>query len=100
MNTEEPALGMPAWPLLMSTDLGARYLTLSTGSFRGLLRRAGIRPVDLGLGVVRWRRADLETLVSSLPARSSDSLRGAEPSFDLALEAAAQRRSRPRKAGL
>lgn len=61
---------LPNWPILMSTALAARYLSMDENSFVQVTRRAGVRPVDLGLAMVRWRRGELDRLVNDLPATS------------------------------
>ena len=88
---------MPAWPALMNSETGALYLELSVGSFRGLVRRSGIRPVDLGLGLVRWRRSDLDALVSALPARGpTDAEAPTTSAFDDALARSAAKAAGPK----
>lgn len=47
--------------------MAARYLSLDEGSFALVVEKAGVRPVDLGLPLIRWRRTELDRLVGSLP---------------------------------
>jgi len=83
---------MPAWPALMDAATGALYLEISPASFQALVRRAAIRPVDLGLGVVRWRRSDLDDLVARLPVRGGGTQADVSPpSFEDALARSATR---------
>ncbi len=61
---------LPNWPILMGTPMAARYLSLDENSFALVTQRAGVRPVDLGLAMVRWRRPELDRLVGSLASSS------------------------------
>ena len=105
MSLEERRAEMPAWPLLMGASTAALYLEIAERSFRALARRAGLRPVDLGLGVVRWRRDDVDALVAALPRRGAandDPAAGAglDPAdaFDAAIARSALRSfARPRR---
>lgn len=64
------AAALPDWPTLMDEATAAAYLGMSGDTFRGFMARKGVRPVDLGgPRLTRWRRADLDRLVDSLPAR-------------------------------
>ena len=58
---------LPNWPILMATAMAARYLSLDENSFALVTQRAGVRPVDLGLAMVRWRRSELDRFVNNLP---------------------------------
>lgn len=99
MHTDNQLARMPAWPLLMNAAIGALYLGLSPASFLGLMRRCGVRPVELGLGVVRWRRSDLDSLIGALPYRGELAPQGpSAPDFDAALARSAQRRPTRRRA--
>lgn len=62
----------PDWPALMSVEKAAAYLDISEKTFAALAARNGVRPVETGFRVLRWRRRDLDQLVDSLPARSTD----------------------------
>lgn len=66
---EEPPL--PNWPILMGTSMAARYLSMDENSFVLITRREGVRPVELGQSMVRWRRTELDRLVASLPSASA-----------------------------
>jgi len=59
----------PDWPAALTTGHAADYLEIGVSSFLALARREGVRPVPLGLAVTRWRRADLDELLSRLAAR-------------------------------
>lgn len=92
MSRLERLAEMPAWPILMNAETGALYLEISQASFQALVRRIGVRPVDLGLGVVRWRRRDLDELVTGLPVRgAANPDQPTTPDFDTALARSAQR---------
>jgi excisionase family DNA binding protein len=52
----------------LATELAARYLSLDERTFALVVEKAGVRPVDLGLPLTRWRRTELDRLVGSLPA--------------------------------
>lgn len=65
-----PLEPMPNWPALMTTDLAARYLSVDEHSLRMVALSHGVGPVDLKVDLERWRRADLDRLVRSLPMRS------------------------------
>lgn len=88
---------MPAWPALMNAATAALYLEMSPSSFLGVARRKGLRPVDLGLALVRWRRSDLDELIGTLPFRGEDHQAiGGPADFDDALERSARRAVRRR----
>jgi hypothetical protein len=57
---------LPNWPAVMTTQRAARYLDISENSFRALAKREGVRPLDLGMVAMRWRRADLDNMVDRL----------------------------------
>jgi excisionase family DNA binding protein len=61
----------------MSTAMAARYLSLDENSFALLTQREGVRPVELGLSMVRWRRTELDRLVSALPTASTRPIKDA-----------------------
>ncbi len=71
---------LPNWPILMGTAMAARYLSLDENSFALLTHREGVRPVEVGLAVVRWRRTELDRLVAALPTTST------RPAFDVKSE--------------
>jgi excisionase family DNA binding protein len=70
LPAHEPPL--PNWPILLGTVLAARYLSLDEHSFGIVAAKAGVRPVDLGLPLIRWRRSELDRLVAKLPNSTSD----------------------------
>jgi hypothetical protein len=86
---------LPNWPRLMDTQMAASYLAVGESSFRALAARGGIRPVDLGLSVTRWRREDLDGLVDKLPARGADC--GITDTFEVDVAEAALERVRRRQ---
>ena len=57
---------LPDWPALMSAEMASRYLSLDENSFAIVCAAAGAHPIDLGLDLRRWRRRDLDKLVSAL----------------------------------
>lgn len=62
-----------AWPALLTTELACAYTCLGEMSFRLLARKGDVQPVECGgLAVTRWRRADLDRLIDSLPARGAE----------------------------
>jgi hypothetical protein len=66
---------LPDWPAMMKTDAACAYVSLSESSFQALAASNGVRPVDLGpLRGVRWKRADLDRLIDSLPNRDGGSV--------------------------
>lgn len=74
MTATDRLVALPDWPALMSIEIACDYLDLSATSFRFLTRMAGVRPVDChGLALARWRRADLDRMVDSLPPRGGPS---------------------------
>jgi hypothetical protein len=60
---------LPNWPALMDARLSAAYCDMAESTFRALAALRGVRPVDLGLSVTRWRKRDLDALIDSLPTR-------------------------------
>lgn len=58
---------LPNWPLLMTTSLACRYLSLDEDSFQHLANASDVRPVELGLSVIRWRRNDLDRMIAKFP---------------------------------
>ena len=81
----------------MAIETACAYLSLSPKSFRWVAARQGVRPVDLGMAVTRWRKADLDALLDNLAARGAElapeALSALDPA-DLALERAARRARR------
>lgn len=81
---------MPAWPALLTTELACAYTTLSASSFRAFAKLNRLEPRECaGLAVTRWRRADLDALIDSLPARGAEMPADAPPEtapVDLALQ--------------
>jgi len=57
---------LPNWPILMSTDMAARFLSVDELTFALVAERSNLKPVNLGVPLVRWRRAELERLVAKL----------------------------------
>jgi hypothetical protein len=88
---------LPHWPAVLDTALAASYLALSESSFRIVAARAGVQPVELGLSVTRWRRADLDALIDRLPHRGEATTGSPESDQDEA--AAALERVRRRAGG-
>jgi hypothetical protein len=66
---------IPNWPVLMTTEVACAYVSLGEQSFRFITRKRSVSPVDCeGLAVTRWRKADLDRLVESLPVRGAQVL--------------------------
>jgi hypothetical protein len=60
---------MPDWPAMMELEMALAYTRLGEDSFRSLLSRHGVRAVDLGNSLVRWRKADIDAMIDRLPLR-------------------------------
>ena len=56
------------WPVLMSLDVSALYLSVDHSTFLRLALEHCVQAVDVGLESPRWRKADLDRLVRRLPA--------------------------------
>ena len=65
---------MPNWPELMDLETASSYLSLSPSSFKVVSGRADVRPVDLGLRLLRYRKLDLDRMVHSLAGRGASRL--------------------------
>jgi hypothetical protein len=65
-----PAPIPPAWPALMDLATALAYCTLKEDAFRSVTGRQGVRPVDLGMSCVRYRRADLDAMLDKLTMRA------------------------------
>lgn len=100
----------PAWPALLTTDLACAYTQLSEQSFRWLANQRGLKPADCaGLAVTRWRRADIDRMIDSLPERGGEmepqepgegrSATLPPPASDPAADALARAAERVRKSG-
>ena len=59
----------PDWPVLMSPEMAARYLSLDVAGFRDVAQTGGLAPAELGLELERWRKADLDCFVAQLALR-------------------------------
>jgi hypothetical protein len=88
----------------MDERTAAAYLGLGLSALRALLRRMGLKPLELGPRSRRWRRSDLDEMIARLPltrkALFGDSCAEDETGVDLALAAVErrlQRLQRPRK---
>ncbi|MDR3510683.1 MAG: hypothetical protein P4L73_03555 [Caulobacteraceae bacterium] len=81
-------MSTPDWPALMSVEKAAAYLDVSEKTFAAMAAMNGVRPVETGFRVLRWRRRDLDQLVDSLPAKGSDPSGGVarQPGMDSAAE--------------
>jgi hypothetical protein len=86
---------LPHWPALMDEARAAAYCgEISVPTFRALTARYKVPAVDMGARLLRWRKADLDRLVDSLPARgvpSAPEAANAPDSFDDAMRRAARR---------
>ena len=92
--TRAADLPLPDWPAMMAVETACAYLDLKESSFRVLMLKFGVRPVDCGMALARWRRRDLDALVDRLGPKGLDCCPDATPApdpADQALERAAQR---------
>jgi hypothetical protein len=65
--TRPTSINIPdAWPALMTRDMVAAYTMMSVST---LLKVCPVAPVDLGAGIVRYRRDDLDVWIRTLPLR-------------------------------
>jgi hypothetical protein len=79
----------------MNGAVAGLYLGISERSFQALARRTGLRPVDLGIGVVRWRKQELDGLLATLPRRHpADQKPASGDAFEAAVAKSAGRRAR------
>lgn len=76
---------LPDWPALLDAAAAAAYVQLSAGSFRRWAAANGVRPVDLGLAVTRWRRGDLDQALAALPGKSAET---SDPDVDQLFQSA------------
>jgi excisionase family DNA binding protein len=58
--------GMP-WPAALTLSQACQYLSIEKAGFGALMGRSHILAVDLGDGIPRWRRSDLDNLLKRLP---------------------------------
>jgi hypothetical protein len=81
----------------MDISTAAAYLRLGRRSLLRLLARENVQPLQLGLRLRRWRRADLDHLLERLPRSpgAADGPAGDDPLA--ALEAVARRTPRQGK---
>lgn len=81
-QAQVPAPAIAAWPALMTTEIACAYVQLSEQSFRWLAHNRGVKPADCaGLAVTRWRRADIDRMIDSLPERGAE-MAAQEPAQD------------------
>src|SRR5579872_5161663 len=66
--TDSALTPLPNWPILLTTELAARYLSIDENTFAMLAETSNLEPVDLGVSLIRWRRSELDRLVAKLPA--------------------------------
>jgi hypothetical protein len=71
----------------MDNRLACAYLSIGENSLRTLTALRGVKPVDMGLDMKRWRRRDLDRLVDSLPEKGADAEPGAKPVANAAQDA-------------
>jgi hypothetical protein len=98
--TRRTAIDIPdAWPALMTRDMVAAYTMMSMST---LLKVCPVAPVDLGAGIVRYRRDDLDAWIKTLLPRlpkyakaAQDGVENPDPTADerraTSLERARQR---------
>jgi hypothetical protein len=78
----------------MDTPMAASYLCVSATSFRKWAGRRGLKPVDLGMAVTRWRRSDLDGALEDNLARDNEPSAEVASAQAAALAAAKQRKAR------
>ncbi|MHB8286385.1 MAG: hypothetical protein ACYDD1_17170 [Caulobacteraceae bacterium] len=61
---------LPDWPALMDKRLACAYLLIGENSLKILTSLRGVKPVDMGLDTKRWRRRDLDPLLTAWPKRA------------------------------
>jgi hypothetical protein len=84
----------------MDLATASEYLSLAPGSLVAFLRRNGIQSLDVGARLRRWRRQDLDALISRTPAIGSPEPRRVLPTLGEDALAAVERRAFARsKAG-
>lgn len=86
-----------AWPGLLDREQLCAYVGLGDQT---LMRILPVRPVDLGIGVVRWSRVQIDQWIAGLPPRlragrnsTQDKSAPAAAPADIEQEMAEQRRS-------
>lgn len=96
--TKAAAETLPHWPALMDEDRAAEYCgEISVPTFKAMTARYKLQPVDMGARLLRWRKADLDRMIDSLPARGAPSppeAANAPESFDDAVRKAEKRARR------
>jgi hypothetical protein len=94
-------IALPSWPALMDEAMACAYTSLRPESFRAVMAMKNVVPVDLGLRIVRWKKADLDRAIDSLPLRGSDPAvdRAGVTPIDLGAEAIRRARETNRRRG-
>ncbi len=88
---------LPDWPALMDADTAALYCCgISVATFKAFANLHGVKPIDMGLRLLRYRRRDLDALIDRLPARGEPSTRVELPIADASATALAAVRARHR----
>lgn len=59
----------PHWPALLDDALAAAFMCMSEDSLATVAALHGVRKVNTGLRLSRWKLKDLEALVDRLPYR-------------------------------
>jgi excisionase family DNA binding protein len=67
MGRKPKSEDMPDWPALMTAQMAASYLSIDENTLGRMGEDFGLRPIEIGSGVIRWRRTDLDDLVKKLP---------------------------------
>jgi hypothetical protein len=66
-DSKEIAANVPdAWPILLGREQLGAFLAISPDT---VARICPVAPVELGVRLLRWRRADIEAWVSGMPLR-------------------------------
>lgn len=67
------------WPSLMTTEMAARYLSISEEQLLQLASRFAIPTVEINSDLTRWRKMDLERLIKKLPLAENLSGKAHQP---------------------
>jgi excisionase family DNA binding protein len=55
------------WPLLLTSEMAAMYLSVTIDHFEMISQNLHLQAVDVGDGVLRWDRRDLDERLALLP---------------------------------
>ena len=80
-----------SWPQLLSRQQLSAYLTLSPDA---ISRICPVAPLELGVRVLRWRRADIDAWLEGLPVRLGSKLWPEQTAADSQIDTDASRQDR------